>query len=234
MPASPRMSAHSYDSEEERYRARLSGLAAAAHRSCAATQQRRMLDDYRRRQSAQDAVRESALRENLRAARKLGTGSADDGDEARRAWDGECSPSPRTDGSLPLATMRRHEAAWRALGGRIQPAAYADIPWAPCGAHAYLSALQVLEAEGTAGTGAGVRGGHGHGREDISPTDRKAEKRRRRVARRAWTRALLRWHPDKMGAGIALAAEDRERILARASEFMTQLNQARDGALCSS
>lgn len=51
--------------------------------------------------------------------------------------------------------------------------------------------------------------------------------------RRAFRRASLRWHPDKVGArlGARIAAADRERVMERVTAVNLALTAERDAAM---
>ncbi|KDD71601.1 hypothetical protein H632_c4710p0, partial [Helicosporidium sp. ATCC 50920] len=115
----------------------------------------------------------------------------------------------------PLRLVRAHEEAWAALlSERLLPVRFDEVPWPPCAPEVYVRAQLELERQDWAQRRKGRAEGAAAGP--------------KKIARRAWARLSLRWHPDSFARRVEVAEEDRESVLREAARVMAQLNQARE------
>lgn len=218
-------SSDEYDSEEERAAAR---RAAAARGAAAAADQRaqaELLAAYRARQATRERLEQDTLAAKLRQQCGLEDG----------AWEGRVQHTGGGgDQEVPQARLRalqQHEGSWAALEAGsascsdARSLTYADVPWPPltCCTE-YLRALAAWDhRQQTSQQQRCMQ------REQPEPTGLQQERIwSHRQLRRAYTRACLRWHPDKFEGrwGPALAPADRAAVLDRVRQLSQSLNTA--------
>ena len=232
----------SYDSEEERLRARQLAAGRGAAMQAKQEAQAQLLQAYRARQQQRLHLEEEALRAKLllqQQHRCMGEGPSEGGWEPGNDASGGAAATGKPCTRAWLRALQQHESQWSALeasagsggsagsaDGRISGVAYADVPWPPLDCAEYLQALAALEQQqqqqrADADQQAGSHQ-QGQGRQEDPG------KRQQRSHRRAYTRACLRWHPDKFAArwGRLLAEADSQRILQRVQQLSQGLNQA--------
>lgn len=160
-------------------------------------------------------------------------------------------PTSEAQARVWLRAVQQHERLWAALeeggtaaGGSTSNSssrtlAYVDVPWPTLGFREYLAGLAVLEqqewqhqqqrhqqrpyAQGPPTQGPQVLQVRSSQQQPLQGAGSW-----QRAQRRAYTRACLRWHPDKFEArwGRQLAEADRAGILARVQELSQGINAA--------
>lgn len=224
----------SYDSDEERYRARHQ----AAHRGAALraeqNAQAHLLQAYRARQQQRQQLEQAMLMAKLREQQGIAGGEWVDGDTSSKGWQGEHGWRDGGSSSASAGVLRvlqQHESRWEAL--QLQAAALieasrnhrgsnstcassrggltvADVPWPPMQCSEYLHGLAALDQQ------------------QQQHINLEQQLQHRRAARSAYARACRRWHPDKFVArwGMLLAAADRSAILLRVQQLSQGINEA--------
>ncbi|KAI3430982.1 hypothetical protein D9Q98_009386 [Chlorella vulgaris] len=228
------MRPRSYDSEEERYKARQQAAQRGAAVRATASAAADLLGAYRARQQARRELEDGALRAKLeqQQGRHAGEWQTGDGWPDHSRLSGDDGGEARSRGWVRL--VQQHEQCWQALEQRMpaasaEPAArqpcgssspsstntsgrlaFCDVPWPPLDSAAYLQGLIALQQQQQ-------QRAVGQQRDEV-----------RRAARRAYAHACLRWHPDKFVArwGPLLEDSDREAILHQVHELLQSINEA--------